>query len=65
MAKVKDKERIFKVAREKKLFTYEEAPIKLSADFSTKTFQSTKDWHEIFKVMKSKDLQPIYPAKSI
>ena len=39
--------------------------MKLSADFSKETLQVTRDWQEIFKVMKSRDLQPIllYPAK--
>ena len=34
MPKVKDKERILKAAREKKLVTYREVPIRLSADLS-------------------------------
>ena len=34
--KVKDKERILKAAREKKLVTYRGIPIRLSADFSRK-----------------------------
>ena len=34
MPKVKDKERIFKAAREKQLVTYNGVPIRLSADFS-------------------------------
>ena len=37
MAKSKDKERILKAAREKKLVTYKGPLIKLSADFSTET----------------------------
>ena len=32
MAKVKDRERLFKIAREKQLLVYKAAPIKLSAD---------------------------------
>ena len=65
MTKVKDKERILKEAREKQLVTLKGAPIRLSADFSIETFQARRDWHEIFKVMKSKELQPrlLYPAK--
>ena len=35
MAKVKDKERILKAAREKQNINYKGTPIKLSADFST------------------------------
>ena len=30
----------------------------MSSDYSTETFQARREWHEIFKVMKSKDLQP-------
>ena len=63
--KVKDKERILKAAREKKLVTYRGVPMGLSADSSKETLQSRRDWQEIFKVMKSRDLQPrlLYPAK--
>ena len=58
MAKLKDKERLLKATREKQLVIYNGAPIRLSADFSTEIFQARWDWHAIFKVMKSKDLQP-------
>ena len=37
MPKVKDKKRILKAAREKKLVTYRGVPIRLSADFSKET----------------------------
>ena len=40
MPKVKDKERILKTAREKQLFTYKGAPLRLSADFSKETFEA-------------------------
>ena len=37
----------------------------MSADFSKETLQARRDCQEIFKVMKSRDLQPqfVYPAK--
>ena len=37
----------------------------LSSNFSTETFEDRSDWHEIFKAMKSKDLQSrlLYPAR--
>ena len=65
MQKVKDKERILKAAREKQLVTCKRAPIRLSADFSKETLQARRDWQEIFKVIKSKDLQSrlLYSAK--
>ena len=61
----KVKERILKAAREKKLVTYRGVPIRLSADFSKETLQARRDWQEVFKVIKSRDLQPrlLYPAK--
>ena len=43
MPKVKDKERIIKAAREKKLVTYKGVPIRLSADFSKETLQARRD----------------------
>ena len=44
--------------------TYKGTPIRLSADFSAKTLQARREWHDIFKVMKGKNLQPrrLYPA---
>ena len=65
MPKVKDKERILKAAKEKQLVTYMGVLIRLSSDFSKETLQVRRDWQEIFKVMKSRDPQPIllYPAK--
>ena len=40
-------------------------PIRQSADFSKETLQARRDWQKIFKVMKSRALQPrlLYPAK--
>ena len=60
-----DKERILKAAREKERVTYKGVPIRLSADFSKETLQARRDWQEVFKVRKSKDLQPrlLHPAK--
>ena len=65
MPKVKNKERILKAAREKHGVFYKGVPISLPADFSKETLQSRRDWQEVFKVMKSKDLHPrlLSPAK--
>ena len=43
MPKVKDKKRILKAAREKKVATNRGIPIRLSADFSTETLQVIRD----------------------
>ena len=65
MPKVKDKERISKAAREKAVSYLQGSSQKLSVDFSKETLQARRDWQEIFKVMKSRDLQQrlLYPAK--
>ena len=65
LPKIKDKERILKVAREKETVTYKGVPIRLSADFSKETLQARRDWQEVFQVMKGKGLHPrlLYPAK--
>ena len=65
LPKIKAKERILKAAREKDTVTHKGVPIRLSADFSKGTLQARRDWKEVFKVMKGKDLHPrlLYPAK--
>ena len=65
MTKIKDKERILKAAREKQQITYKGTPIRLSADFSAETLQARKAWHDIFKGIKGKNLQPriLYPTR--
>ena len=57
--------RILKTAREKEKVTYKGVPIRLSADFSKEMLQARRDWKEIFKVTKDKDLHPrlLYLAK--
>ena len=63
--KMKGKERILRAAREKETVTYKGVPIRLSADFSKEILWARRDWQEVFKVMKIKDLQLrlLYPAK--
>ena len=65
MPKVKNKERILKAERQRKLVTYRGVPIRLSADFSKETLQARRNWQEIFKVMKSRDIYPrfLHPRK--
>ena len=54
MAKINDKERILKAAREKQSVNYKGTPIRLSTDFSTETLQARREWQEIFKLLKGK-----------
>ena len=54
-----------KATREKRQIIYKGTPIRLTDDFSAETLQARRDWHDIFKVMKGKNLQPrlLYPAR--
>ena len=65
LPKIKEKEGIFKAAREKETVTYKGVRRRLSADFSKETLQPRRGWKEIFQVMKGKNLHPrlVYPAK--
>ena len=65
LTKIKFKEKILKAAREKQQITYKGIPIRLSADFSAETLQARREWQDILKVMKDKNLQPrlLYPAR--
>ena len=38
--------------------TYKGNPIRLTADLSTETLQAKREWQDIFKVLKEKNLQP-------
>ena len=58
VAKIKDKEKLLKATREKRQITYKGTPIRLTADFSAETLQARREWHDIFKVLKGKNLQP-------
>ena len=65
LTKTKHKERILKAAREKQQETYKGNPIRLTADLSAETLQARREWQDIFKVLKGKNLQPrlLYPAR--
>jgi len=62
---MKDNEKILKAARKKKQITYKGTPMRLSADFSAEMLQARREWQDILKVMKGKNLQPslLYPAR--
>ena len=60
LTKIKHKEKIFKTAREKQQITYKVIPIRLTADLSAETLQARREWQDIFKVMKGKNLHQDY-----
>ena len=45
-------------SKRKETVTYKGVPIRLSSDFSKETLKARRDWKEVFKVMKGKDLHP-------
>ena len=57
MAKIKDKERVLKADREKKI-TYKGKPMRLSVDLSTEILLARREEHDIFNELEQKDLQP-------
>ena len=65
MAKVKDKERFRKTTGEKQRVVYKGITIKLSSDFSAGTLQARREWHDILKLLKWKNLQPRYSTKRV
>ena len=66
LSKIKYKEQILKAAREKQQITYKGITIRFIAYLSAETLQATREWQDIFKVMKGKNLQPrlLYPART-
>ena len=58
LTKIKYKERTLKAAKEKQQVTYKGNSIHLTADFSAETLQARREWQDIFKVLKGKNIQP-------
>ena len=65
LTKIKHKELILKAAREKQQITHKGIPIRKTADLSIETLQARREWQDILKVMKEKNLQPrlLYPTR--
>ena len=65
LTKTKHKERILKAAREKQPVTHKGNPMHLTAGLSAEILQARREWQDIFKVLKGKNLQPrlLHPAR--
>ena len=65
LTKIKHKEQMLKTSREKQQITYKGIPIRITADLSIETVQARREWQDILKVMKEKNLQPrlLYSAR--
>ena len=55
--KIKYKEQILKAARKKQQITHKGIPIRITTDLSVETPQARREWQDILKVMKEKNLQ--------
>ena len=66
LTKIKHREQILKAAREKQQITHKGIPIRITADLSIKTLQARREWQDILRAMKEKNLQPrlLYPARN-
>ena len=66
LMKIKHKEQILKAAREKQQITHKRNPIRITVDLSIETLKARREWQDILKVMKKKNLQPrlLYPARN-
>ena len=58
LAKVKDKDRLLKAARERNKITYKGKPMRLTSDFSAETLKARREWHNILNATKQKGLEP-------
>ena len=65
LTKLKDKYDILNAIGEKWQITYKGTPFKIPADFWRETPQVRREWHDILKVKKGKNLQSriLYPAR--
>jgi len=65
LMKIKHKEQILRAAKQKQQITHKGIPIRITADLSIETLQARKEWQDILKVMKEKNLHPsiLYPLR--
>ena len=54
--KIKHKEQILKAAREKQQITHKGIPKSITAGLSIEMLRARKEWQDILKVMKQKNL---------
>ena len=65
LTNIKHKEQILIAAREKQQITHKGIPIRITAGLSIGTLQARREWQDILKVTKEKNLQPrlLYPGR--
>ena len=65
LTKTTHKEKILKAAREKQQVTHKGNPIHLTTDISAETLHARREWQDIFKVLKGKNLQLTVASKDL
>ena len=65
LIKLTNIKQILKAASERQQITHQGIPIRITADLSIETLQARREWQNILKVMKEKNLQPrlLYPTR--
>ena len=65
LTKIKHKQQILKAAREKQQITHKGIPIRITAQLSKETLQARREWQDILKVLKEKNLlhRLLYPSR--
>ena len=58
LTKTKHKGKILKAAREKQQVIYKGNHTCLTADLSAETLQARREWQDIFKILRGKNLKP-------
>ena len=56
LSEIKFKEKVLKASKKQQII-YKGNPRRLTADLSAETLQARREWQDIFKVMKGKNLQ--------
>ena len=56
LTKIKHKEQILKAAKERQQITHKGIPIRITADLLKETLQVRREWQDILKVMKEKNV---------
>ena len=66
LTRTKTQRKNMKASWKKQQVTYKGNPIGLTADLSAETLQARREWQDIIKVLKGKNLQPrlLYPKRS-
>ena len=58
LTKIKHTEQILKAAREKQQIIHKGIPLRTTADLSIETLQARREWQDILKLTKERNLQP-------